>query len=107
MIEHASHAVRNSPHYLALIRKTHLHLGGVDVDVDQGPVDTDHQAREGVPMLHQLVAVSLFNSQRYNSALHITAVHVIIFKVPVSAGDRRFCDKTCDTYSVLIVFHRQ
>ena len=107
VIEHAAHAVRNSPHHLALIRKTYLHLGGMDVDVDQRSVDTNHQAREGIPMLHQFVPVPFLDPDGNDAALYISAVHIIILKVPVSAGDRRLGDKTCDTDPVLIVFHRQ
>ena len=58
-------------------------------------------------MLHQLVPIAILDSERYDTALYISSVHIVIFKVPVPARNGGLCDKARNFDSLLCVIDRK
>ena len=77
-----------------LILEAHFHFRGMDIDVNLLSFYVIVQAHKRIFMLHHIGLVGLFNGFHQNFALYISAVDVIIFKIPVSPGNHGFPDKT-------------
>ena len=91
----------------ALVLKPHLHLGGMDVDVDLIAVYGILKAYKRIFMLHHIGLVRFFNGFHKDLALDIASVDIIIFKIPVSSGHHRFSDKTINGDAAAFKMHFQ
>ena len=107
VIKRLPDAVRDCTHDEALIGEADVHFRRMHIHIHELSVYGDRQACERILMLHQLVPVAILDSERYDTALYISSVHIVIFKVPVPARNGGLCDKARNFDSLLCVIDRK
>ena len=83
-----------------LIRKTHLELSRVNVDIDLVAVNIQVQQRKRIAVLHQEAVIAILDSFRDDIIFHKTVVDEVILKIPVAAGGIRIGDETVNVHDL-------
>ena len=79
------------------------------IHIQKLAIHLEVQHRKRILMQHHKVFVRILNTFWDQTAFDIAPVDEIIFKIPVSAGDHRFSDKTMDSYLFISAmdFHKR
>ena len=75
---------------------SNLHFGGVHIDVNLLRINLKMKHCKGKFMLHQIIAISLFQGFAYGIVFYEPSVYKVDLKVPVGTIALRFPDITRD-----------
>ena len=64
------------------------------IDVHFASADLNHETGERILMLHKPGRIPVLNRPGYDLALYVAPVYIIIFHIPVAAGNLGFADHT-------------
>ena len=92
---------------LLLIAEAKFHFCRVYVDIDLLWIHLNVKRYKRIFMLHRKIFVCVFNPFRQDVTADISSVYKIVFKISISAGDKRFSKKSINTHPFTIIFHRE
>ena len=87
------HGISHHAKHILSVLKAQLHLGRMDIHIQKFRLNLKMQHGKGVFVLHHKGLIGFLDGLADNAALYISSVNIIIFKIPVAAGNDRFSDK--------------